>query len=233
MTDRFSVPPRPFALVLYAAAMSLTPIAFLTETLPAMYERGVALLRAKAETGDARAKGQLDDVVAASGTGFVTVTGHGTVWLTVGNGSMRSSQERPPGVPVRIAIAFPAEAAEHLLKLAGEKNALDDERAAIAVARTSSKRFEDALAGRKLSCHFTVRDPPILDDVTVELAMNADALPDKPGFTAELQYDDLVALTQKKLQPQQLMMGGKLRLKGDYSIAMQVGMQLMAQAAKR
>jgi hypothetical protein len=213
--------------------MSLTPIAFLTETLPALYERGVSLLRAKADAGDARAKGHLEDVVAASGAGFVTIPGHGTVWLTVGSGSMRASSERPAGLPVRIAIEFPAEAAEHLLKLAQEKNALDDERAAIAAARTSSKRFEDALAGRKLSCHFTVRDPPILDDVTVKLAMNFDALPEKPAFTADLEYDDLIALTQKKLQPQQLMMGGKLRLKGDYSVAMQIGMQLIAQAAKR
>jgi len=214
--------------------MSLTPIAFLTEKLPALYERGVSLLRTKAEGGDARAKGHLDDVVNASGTGFVTIPGHGTVWLTVGDGSMKASSDRPAGLPVRLAIEFPADAAEHLLKLAQEKNALDDDRAAIAAARTSSKKFEDALAGRKLSCHFTVRDPAVLDDdVTAKVAMNVDELPEKPAFTAELKYDDLIALTEKKLQPQQLLMGGKLKMKGDYSVAMQVGMQLIAQAGKR
>jgi hypothetical protein len=211
--------------------MALTPIAFLTETLPALYVKGVALLRAKAEAGDAKAKGHLDDVVAASGTGYVTIPGQGTVWLTVGGGTMKSSSERPAGVPVRLAAEFPVEAAEHLLKLAESKKAFDDDRAAIAAARTSSKKFEDALAGRKLSGQLTVRDPPVLDDVVVRFALNFDALPEKPAFTAELQYDDLIALTEKKLQPQQLLMGGKLKMKGDYSVAMQVGMQLIAQAS--
>ncbi|MEO7093596.1 MAG: SCP2 sterol-binding domain-containing protein [Polyangiales bacterium] len=213
--------------------MPVTPIEFLTDKFPALYERGVAVLRARADAGDARAKMHLDDVVGASGTGFVTIAGQGTVWLTVGNGTMKSSAERPAGLPVRLAVELPADAAEQLLALAESKNALEDEKAAIAAARTSSKRFEDALAGRKMSCHFTVRDVPRLDDVTAKVAMNSDTLPEKPGFTGELEYDDLIALTQKKIQPQQLMMGGKLKLKGDYSIAMQVGMQLIAQASKR
>lgn len=214
--------------------MSLTPIAFLTETLPKLYEKGVALLRAKADAGDPRAKSHLDDVVDASGTGFVTIGGHGTVWLTVGNGAMKSSSDRPAGIPVRMAIDVPGKAAEHLLKVADDKKTLDDDRAAIAAARTSSKKFEDALAGRKMTCHFTVKDAPFFDDdLTIEVGMNVETLPEKPGFTATIDYDDIVALIEKKLQPQQLFMGGKLKMKGDYSIAMQVGMQLIAQAGKR
>jgi putative sterol carrier protein len=213
--------------------MTISPKAFLTEKLPALYEKGVALLRAEADGGDARAKGHLDDVTAASGTGFVTIPGHGTVYLTVGNGKMTASTDRPAG-SMRLAIEFPADAAIHLIKLGESKNAFEDDRAAIAAARTSSKRFEDALAGRKLSCHFTVKDAAVIDDdVTVKVAMNVDELPEKPGFTGELKYDDLVAVVEKKIQPQALMMGGKLKLKGDYSIAMQIGMQMMAQAGKR
>ncbi len=214
--------------------MPLTPLAFLTEKLPALYERGVALLRARAEGGDARAKQNLADVVDASGTGFVTISGHGTVWLTVDKGVMTTSEARPAGLPVRIAIQFPGDAALHLLKLADQKNAYEDDRAAIAAARTSSKRFEDALAGRKMTCQFTLKDPAILDDdVVVDVGLNVETIPEKPGFTAELKYDDLVALMEKKLQPQSLLMGGKLRLKGDYSLAMQVGMQMMAAAGKK
>jgi putative sterol carrier protein len=214
--------------------MSLTPISFLSETLPKLYERGVALLRAKADAGDAGAKRHLDDVVNASGTGFVTVGGHGTVWLTVGNGTMKATPDRPAGIPVRMAIDVPGKAAEHLLDVADRKKTFDDDRAAIAAARTSSKNFEDALAGRKMTCHFTVKDAPFLDDdLTIEVGMNVETLPEKPGFTATIEYDDIVGLIEKKVQPQQLFMGGKLKMKGDYSIAMQVGMQLIAQAGKR
>lgn len=214
--------------------MPITPSAFLNEALPELYARGVALLRAKADGGDARAKARLDDVVAASGTGLVTIPGHASVWLTVGGGAMKASSDRPAGVPVRLVAEFPAEAAVHLLKLAEQKNALADDRAAIAAARTSSKRFEDAVAGRKLSGEFTLKDPEILyDDVVVKFALNVDALPAKPAFTAELKYEDLIALKEKKLQPQQLLTGGKLRLKGDYSAAMQIAMQMMAQAGKK
>jgi putative sterol carrier protein len=214
--------------------MPITPSAFLNEALPELYAKGVALLRAKAESGDAKAKSRLDNVVNASGTGQITIPGHATVWLTVGNGTMKATADRPAGVPVRLVAEFPAEAAVHLLKLAEQKSVMGDDRAAIAAARTSSKRFEDAVAGKKLIGTFTLKEPEILyDDVVVRFALNADALPDKPAFTAELKYEDLMQVVSKKLQPQQLLTTGKLRLKGDYSAAMQIAMQMMAQAGKK
>jgi len=55
-------------------------------------------------------------------------------------------------------------------------------------------------------------------------------LPSSPQFTAKIEYDDLEQVREGKINAQQLFMGGKLRMTGDYSIAMQIAMQLAMKA---
>ena len=211
--------------------MSTEPISFLKETLPGIYNRGVSLLREKAD-GDPKAKAQLEDALAVEGAGRIVITGAGEVWLAVKDGVMTSHDGQPDGATVRMAVEFPAEATEVVLGEAAREGAFDDDRAAIGVTHLTSKKLETALAGRTMTTHLTVKDAPDLGDVTVKLGFNVDAPPEKPGFTGEIKYDDLEALREGKLLPQQLFMGGKLRLKGDYSVALQIAMQ-MAQPPKR
>lgn len=211
--------------------MSTEPIPFLTQTLPEIYNRGVSLLRAKAES-DEKAKAHLDDVLSVEGAGVVVITDVGEAWLTVKDGVMAAHEGRPEGVPVRIAVEFPEDATEVVLGEAAREGAFEDDRAAIGATHLSSKKLETALAGRTMTSHLTVKDVPDLGDVTIKVGLNVDAPPEKPGFTGEIKYDDLEALREGKLLPQQLFMGGKLRLKGDYSLALQLAMQL-AQPPKR
>ena len=201
--------------------MSTEPISFLSKTLPEIYNRGVTLLRAKAEGGDEKAVAHLADVSSVEGAGLVVITDVGEVWLFVTGGVMSFHEARPDGVPVRIAVEFPADATELVLGEAAREGAFEDDRAAIGATHLSSKKLETALAGRAMTTHLTVKDAPEVGDVTI-----------KPGFTGEIKYDDLEALRDGKLLPQQLFMGGKLRLKGDYSLALQIGMQL-AQPPKK
>lgn len=211
--------------------MSIDPIEFLSKTLPSIYNRGVTLLREKA-TSDEKAKAHLDDVLAVEGAGRAVITDAGEVWLTVKDGVMAAHDGQPAGVPVKIAVEFPADATEVVLGEAAREGAFEDDRAALAATHLSSKKLETALAGRSMTTHLTVKDAPDLGDVVVKLGFNVEAPPEKPGFTGEIKYDDLEALREGKLLPQQLFMGGKLRLKGDYSLALQIAMQL-AQPPKR
>lgn len=212
--------------------MSTEPISFLSKTLPEIYNRGVTLLRAKAEGGDEKAVAHLADVSSVEGAGLVVITDVGEVWLSVTGGVMSFHEARPDGVPVRIAVEFPADATELVLGEAAREGAFEDDRAAIGATHLSSKKLETALAGRAMTTHLTVKDAPEVGDVTIKLGFNVEAPPEKPGFTGEIKYDDLEALRDGKLLPQQLFMGGKLRLKGDYSLALQIGMQL-AQPPKK
>ena len=51
--------------------------------------------------------------------------------------------------------------------------------------------------------------------------------PGEPGFTAELQYGDLESVQRGELTVQELFLGGKLKMEGDYSLALQIAMQLL------
>ncbi|MGB5680672.1 MAG: SCP2 sterol-binding domain-containing protein, partial [Polyangiales bacterium] len=51
--------------------------------------------------------------------------------------------------------------------------------------------------------------------------------PNEPGFTTELQYSDLESVQRGELTVQELFLGGKLKMEGDYSLALQTAMQLL------
>jgi putative sterol carrier protein len=208
-------------------AMSTDPIDFFRNTLPTLFAKGVELLEAKAASGNDKAKARLADVRAAKGAGYVVVQDRGSLYYDVVDGTMTPTDKPGAGLDVRFAVSLPADALEAALGEVARAGALDSDEAAIQATSTVSKRVEDVLAGRKITCHVTLKDVPDLGDVVIKFGLNVTEPPEKPAFTATIKYDDLEELREGKLTGQQLFMGGKIRMAGDYSVALQVGMQLM------
>jgi len=206
------------------------PIVFLKETYPALFAKGVALLQAKADEGSAKHAAALADVKGAKGVVFISVEGSGDVHLKLEDGTMTAVDSADPG-DITLAVAAPAEAMEMLLGEAESAGELDDEeRSAKRAVMTASKKLQDALANDSLLFHVIVEDVPDLGTVTTRIGLNAPEPPADPKFTATLKYEDLEAAQAGELNAQQMFMGGKLRMAGDYSRALQLGMQLMQMA---
>ncbi len=204
------------------------PVAFLKETFPKLFEKGVAQLEAQAAQ-DEKAKKILEDVKGASGAVVLVVEGEGEVYLKLEDGKMTPLDSKP-AEDVRLAVAAPGPALRMLLGEAEKEGELEESKAAMRAARTASKRLQAALGDQSLLFHVIVEDVPELGTVTVRIALNAPEPPEEPTFTATIKYEDLEAARAGEVNPQQLFMGGKLRMAGDYSTALQLGMQLMAQA---
>ena len=149
------------------------------------------------------------------------------VVLSAKEGALRAGGAPAEGVPIKIAAALPGRAASLLLGEVAKSGALEDDEVAIGAAQTASKRFEDALAGQPLTCHVTLRGVPELGDITVRLGFNVLEPPLEPGFTTELQFSDLELVQRGELTAQELFLGGKLKMEGDYSLALQIAMQLL------
>lgn len=212
--------------------MSTEPLPFLKQTLPALFNKGFSILKQKADAGDTRWKASYDDIAPVVGGAVVSVEGQGTVYLTVENGTMTAGDTKP-AAPIKIAVEFPSDAMEVVLGEAAREGHFEDERVAIAAAHLASKQLETALMGKPMTCHILVKDAPDLGDVTVKLGFNVEEPPVKPGFTAQLKYDDLEDVREGKLNLQQLFMQGKLRMMGDYSLALQIAMQMAAKAQQQ
>ncbi|MDQ3035867.1 MAG: SCP2 sterol-binding domain-containing protein [Myxococcota bacterium] len=203
--------------------MNTEPLDFLQSQLPPHFAKGVDALRASSAPD---AKDHLDDVLAARAALRIVVAGEGEAWLRVENGAMTSHESKPEGVPVRAAIEFEAAAAREALSLLDESGRMDDPKAPKRFARLFSARAEKVLDGQKLEFHVVLKDVPDHDgDVVIKIGIGTDTPPAKPQFTAAISYDDLEDLRAGELTPQQLI--GRLRLTGDASRAMALGMMLM------
>jgi len=209
--------------------MSQDVVTFLRETFPRLFEKGVADLEAKASSGDAAAKAALDDVKGATGAVVLDVEGGDTVYLRADAGTMVALEAAPDGADVKLAVAAPGPAMAMLLGEAQAAGELEDEKAAQRAVMTASKRLQDALGATSLEFHVIATGVPELDEVTIKIGLNAPEPPADPKFTATIAYADLEAMQNGDTNLQALFMGGKLRMAGDYSQALQMGMQLMAQ----
>ena len=207
--------------------MTDSPIQFLRDSFPQLFARGVEILEARAAGGDEQAQRMLNDVRGVTGAASLQVDDQPPVFLSAREGTLSSGEAPAYDVPVKIAAALPGDAVRLLLGEAAKAGALQNDDVAVGAAQTASKRFEDALAGRPLICHVTVHGVPELGDVLVQVGFNVDQLPPEPGFTAELQFSDLESVQSGALTTQELFMGGKLKLEGDYSLALQTAMQLL------
>jgi hypothetical protein len=202
---------------------------FFTNVLPAHFGKGVELLRKKTGPG---AKEALDDVLGSKGCVRLVIEGEGETWLVVEDGTMRAEKARPDGYPVRMAFGFTAAAAKGAVQLLEESGRMNDPEAPARFARTASARAEKLLAGQKIEAHFVVKDlPDDQDDVVVKVAIGADTPPEKPQFTAAISYDDIEDMREGDVTPQQVI--GRLRITGDASRAMALGMMLMQPPAPK
>jgi len=207
--------------------MTKQPIEFLRDTFPKLFIRGVGVLESRAAGGDERAQRILADVKGVTGAVRLEVDDHPPIVLSGKAGLLTSGNEPEEGVPLKATAKIPGDAVELLLGSALRSGALEDDEVAVGAAQTASKRFEDALAGQSLSFVATVRNVPELGDVILRVAFNVPEVPAEPGFTTELQFSDLEAVRHGELTVQELFLGGKLKMEGDYSLALQISMQLL------
>jgi len=207
--------------------MNVLPIEFLRDSFPHLFARGVEVLESRAAGGDDRAQRILDDVKGVTGAASLQIDDEPPVVLSAREGVLSAGDAPAGGVPVKITAAVPGDAVQLLLGEVAKTGALDDDELAIGAAQTASKRFEDALAGQSMTSHITLRGVPDLGDVVVRIGFNVPEVPAEPGFTAELQFSDLEMVQRGELTVQELFLGGKLKMEGDYSLALQISMQLL------
>ena len=207
--------------------MTVQPIEFLLDTFPKLFARGVEVLESRASAGDERAQRILDDVTGVSGAASLQIDDRSPVVLSASAGVLSAGDGHADGVPIKITAALPGDAATLLLGEVAKTGALDDDEVAVGAAQTASKRFEDALAGQPMTCFLTLRGVPDLGDVEVQIGFNVPEVPNEPGFTTELQFSDLEMVQRGELTIQELFLGGKLKMEGDYSLALQISMQLL------
>ena len=207
--------------------MTVQPIEFLQDTFPKLFARGVEVLESRASGGDERARRILDDVTGVTGAASLQIDDQSPVVLSASAGVLSSGDHPADGVPVKVMAALPGEAAALLLREIAKTGAFDDDEVAVGAAQTASKRFEEALAGQPMTCFVTLRGVPELGDVEVQIGFNVPGVPKEPGFTAELQFSDLEMVQRGELTIQELFLGGKLKMEGDYSLALQLSMQLL------
>lgn len=208
--------------------MHKDPLAFLETDLPVQFKKGLAALQASTAP---TAKDELEDVLQAVGTVRVIVEGDGERWVSVSSGEMTVGDAKPE-LPVRGVFSFSSEAAKGALELLEESGRLDDPKAAMGLSRVASKRAEKILANQKIEFHVIVIDlPDGMDDVTVRCGIGVAEPPAKPQFTATISYDDLEDMREGDLTPQQVI--GRLKLTGDASRAMALGMTLFAPPKKK
>jgi len=207
--------------------MTTLPVEFLRESFPKLFARGIEVLERRAAAGDERAQRILDDVKGVTGAASLQIDDQPPVVLSATAGALTAGDAPADEVPVRIVAALPGDALQLLLGEATEAGALENEEVAVGAAQTASKRFEDALAGRPLTCHVTIGDVPSLGDIQVRVGFNVPQVPAEPGFTTELSFSDLESVQRGELSMQELFLGGKLKMEGDYSLALQIAMQLL------
>ncbi len=185
------------------------------------------VLRDRVAAGDDRAQRILDDVTPVRGAAALHLDDDPAVVLSVSEGVLSAGDAPTGGVPIKIAAALPGDAVSVLLGEATRVGALDDDEVAIGATQTASKRFEDALAGQPMTCHITLRGVPDLGDVRVRLGFNVPEPPAEPGFTVEVEHADLQRVQRGEMTIQDMFLGGKLKMQGDYSLALQISMQLL------
>jgi hypothetical protein len=214
--------------------MASDPVSFLRTQLPDLFNRGMAQTKARAEGGDAKATARYEDAAAARGTVRVILEGDGggEVWLAVEGGAMKGLDAKPADLPVRMVVAAPADAARAGLEELESSELLEREEAPRRFARTASAEVEQMLAGHTIEMHLTLTDLPAdPDEVTLRVGLGVSEPPSSPRFTATVSWDDIEDLRAGDLTPQQLF--GRLKLKGDASQAMALGMALMQRRQAR
>ncbi len=212
--------------------MNTDPVAFIREDFVRLFNAGAAEYKKRGEGGDEKAKAKYADIAAARGKVQVRFEGEGggTIWLAVENGAMAVRDAEPDGLPPRLGIAAPADAAR--VGLEELEGMFDEDKAAKRFARAASGEVEKVLEGHALRFHVTFTDLPAdPDEVTLRISIGATEPPSEPTFSATVSWDDIEEVRAGELTPQQLF--GRLRITGDATQAMALGMTLMQRRQQR
>jgi hypothetical protein len=208
--------------------MQTDPMEFFRVDLPALFAKGVAGLEAKGSEG---AAARLADVKGARGAVRVVLEGEGggELFLSSVDGVMSAHDTAPEGLPIRMAVGAPYDALKMALEEAETLELLQDEEgAAYRSTRLVSKQTDDTLEGHVLEFHVSFVDLPTEPDaVTLRVGMGTSEPPADPTFAVEVSWDDVEDVREGDLTPQQLF--GRLKITGDASKAMALGMTLMQQ----
>ncbi|MCZ7684494.1 MAG: hypothetical protein M5U28_39300 [Sandaracinaceae bacterium] len=161
--------------------MNTDPVAFFTNDFPELFNRGVAETKARADGGDAKAKARYEDTAGARGAVRLVFEGGGggEVWLAVEGGSMKGSSAKPAGLPVRMVVAAPADAARVALEELASADLLSRAEAPRRIARSASAETEKVLAGHTVEMHLTLTDLPAdPDEVTLRIGLGVEEPPE-------------------------------------------------------
>ncbi len=212
--------------------MNTDPVAFIREDFVRLFNVGVAQYKERADGGDDKAQARYDDIAAARGVVQVVLEGDGgaALWLAIEGGVMAVTDAAPEGLPPRMGIAAPVDAARAGLEQL--EDAFDDDKAARRFARSASAEIEKALEGNQLLFHVTFTDIPAdPDEVTLRIAIGSTEPPAEPTFSVAVSWDDIEDVRDGELTPQQLL--GRLKITGDATQAMAIGMTLMQRRQPR
>lgn len=202
---------------------------FLTKKLPEAINAAHAEMKSQADQGDADAGQRYADLSAYPGAIRIVLEGKGGADLyLVSEGPEFRAETKAPSAPVLLTIALPAEAMEiGLEELASEVEQFLARlrKRLVRNAPQKTRALLDRIAQEKLRYHFVLKDTPDFEEVRFKVATGASEVPDKPGFTATLDYEIIEQLREKKLKPQAVL--SKLQLSGDSTRAMQLVMELM------
>ncbi len=211
--------------------MTTDAITAVRETIPAPFKKGVDLLDARAADGSEKAKAILEDIRAFSGAAFIQIDGEGQAYLNISSGAVSVGDAAAEGLPVKVAVGISPEGFPLLMEEIEEEGVLDDDAAAVGAARLVSKRMDELVEGREMEFHVTILDVPDVGEVTARVGFNVSEPPAEPKFKATMKFDDLEDLREGDIDVKKLFMGGKLRMEGDYSVAIQLLMKAVETAS--
>jgi hypothetical protein len=201
------------------------PVTFLRDTYPELFARGIAQLRERTEAGDEAAKRALEDATGAEGELFLDLGSEGSVRLRFQDGEVRPvDQSEQSGA--RVAMAVPVAAMRAAVDELERELGRDRDAVALRMASSVSRRAQDAVGDRTLAFDASITGVPELGDVSLRVGFGFPEPPDEPTFSVHLRYEDLEAVREGELGPQQLVTSGRMRFAGDYGPALQVAMQV-------
>jgi len=212
--------------------MNTDPVAFVREDFVRLFNVGVAQYKERGEGGDDKAKARYEDIAAARGAVQIVLEGDGggALWLAIADGAIALVDEAPADLPSRFAIAAPVDAARAGLEQLEEH--FDEDKAGRRFARSASAEIEKVLEGNQLLFNVTFKDiPSDPDEVTLRIAIGSTQPPAEPTFSVAISWDDIEDVRDGELTPQQLL--GRLKISGDATQAMALGMTLMQRRQQR
>lgn len=202
--------------------------ALCSERIPQAFADALTELERRARDGDARARqwaAESRDARAAVRVMFEGETG-GELYMSAEGGVIAAHDAPPADTPVVAAVALPAAAAEAGLQVLMPAGHVAFEKPQPELARLVSSSALAMLQREKYRFHLILREVPGADEVVIRIALGESEPPAHPAFTMVARYDDLEDAHERAMNPQQMLMAGKLQILGDSGMAMQLALNV-------